>query len=61
VKDLADIGEEVKSHLQIVPASRMDDVLKVALQRMPMPIPLEDEAAAVASTDVEEESRITAH
>jgi ATP-dependent Lon protease len=61
VKDLADIGEEVKSHLQIVPASRMDDVLKVALQRMPMPIPLEDEAAAVASTDVKEESRITAH
>ena len=28
VKDLAEIGDEVKSHLQIVPASRMDDVLE---------------------------------
>jgi len=61
VKDLADIGDEVKSHLQIVPASRMDDVLKVALQRMPMPIPVEDEATAVAAADTKEESRITAH
>jgi len=61
VKDLADIGDEVKSLLQIVPASRMDDVLKIALQRMPKAIPLEDEAAAVAAADVKEESRITAH
>jgi ATP-dependent Lon protease len=61
MKDLADIGEEVKSHLQIVPASRMDDVLKVALQRLPMPIPAEEEAAAVAGTETTEESRVTAH
>ena len=61
VKDLAEIGDEVKSHLQIVPASRMDDVLKVALQRMPKAIPDEEVAAAVAATDVKEESRITAH
>ena len=33
VKDLAEIGDEVKIAPQIVPASRMDDVLKVALQR----------------------------
>ena len=46
VKDLAEIGDEVKSHLQIVPASRMDDVLKVALLRMPKPISWDDEAAA---------------
>jgi ATP-dependent Lon protease len=61
VKDLAEIGDEVKSHLQIVPASRMDDVLKVALQRMPMAIPDEEVAAAVATAEVTEESRITAH
>ena len=35
VKDLAEIGDEVKKALEIVPASRMDDVLKVALLRMP--------------------------
>jgi ATP-dependent Lon protease len=61
VKDLAEIGDEVKSHLHIVSASRMDDVLKVALQRMPQPITLEDEtAAAVAASEVKE-PRITAH
>src|SRR6187399_59091 len=42
VKDLAEIGDEVKGHLDIRPASRMDDVLKVALQRMPKPIAIED-------------------
>jgi ATP-dependent Lon protease len=61
MKDLAEIGDEVKTNLQIVPASRMDDVLKVALQRLPKPIPLEEEAPAVAAADVKEESRITAH
>ena len=38
VKDLAEIGDEVKAQLEIVPASRMDDVLKIALQRVPNPI-----------------------
>jgi len=60
VKDLAEIGDEVKSHLAIVPASRMDDVLKVALQRMPQPI-LEDEAAATVAASEVSEPRITAH
>jgi ATP-dependent Lon protease len=61
VKDLAEIGDEVKSHLQIVPASRMDDVLKAALQRMPLAIPVEEEAAAAVAAEVKEEPRITAH
>jgi len=63
VKDLAEIGDEVKSHLTIISASRMDDVLKVALQRMPQPISLEDEAAAAAALAASEakEPRVTAH
>src|SRR4029078_10660814 len=56
VKDLAEIGDEVKSHMQIVPASRMDDVLKAALQRMPKAIPLEEAAAEVAAAEVAEEA-----
>ena len=48
VKDLAEIGDEIKSKLEILPASRMDDVLKVALQRMPQPLAAEEEAAAPA-------------
>ena len=61
VKDLAEIGDEVKSLLTIVPASRMDDVLKAALQRMPKPITVEEEAAAAAAAEAKEEPRATAH
>jgi len=61
VKDLAEIGDQIKSPLTIVPASRMDDVLKVALQRMPQPITLEDEAAAAVAASEVAEPRITAH
>jgi ATP-dependent Lon protease len=61
VKDLAEIGDEVKAHLEILPASRMDDVLKIALQRMPTPIVGEEEAATTVGADDGEGSRITAH
>jgi ATP-dependent Lon protease len=61
VKDLAEIGDEVKAHLEILPASRMDDVLKIALQRLPTPIVGDDEAAATVATDDGGGSRITAH
>src|SRR5947207_4306933 len=37
-KDLAEIPDNVKSGLEIVPVARMDDVLKHALTRMPVPI-----------------------
>ena len=46
VKDLAEIGDEIKSNLEILPASRMDDVLKVALQRKLQPVPAEEESAS---------------
>jgi ATP-dependent Lon protease len=49
-KDLADIPASVKNGLEIVPVSRMDEVLKHALVRMPEPIdwvePPHDPAAA---------------
>ena len=37
-KDLADIPENVKSELEIIPVSTMDEVLMRALTRMPTPI-----------------------
>ncbi|MBX9589482.1 MAG: endopeptidase La [Hyphomonadaceae bacterium] len=46
VKDLAEIGDEIKAKLEILPASRMEDVLKVALQRVPQPLAAEEEVAA---------------
>jgi ATP-dependent Lon protease len=41
-KDLADIPDNVKSGLEIVPASVMEDVLRIALVRMPTPIVWEE-------------------
>jgi ATP-dependent Lon protease len=61
VKDLAEIGDELKSLLSIVPASRMDDVLRVALLRMPQPITLEEDAAAAVTASDVKEPRVTAH
>jgi ATP-dependent Lon protease len=61
VKDLAEIGEEVKSPLEIIAASRMDDVLKVALLRMPTPIAIDEEAAAAVAAEATDEPRATAH
>lgn len=53
VKDLQDIPENVKNHLEIVPVKWIDRVLEVALQSLPQPLP-EDEPAkpeeAVKST-----------
>ncbi len=37
-KDLAEISDEVKNALDIIPVARMDDVLRQALVRMPEPI-----------------------
>ena len=46
-KDLQDIPENVKNGLEIVPVKWIDQVLEVALERMPSPL-TEDEPAAVA-------------
>jgi ATP-dependent Lon protease len=46
-KDLAEIPEVVKSGLEIVPVSRMDEVLKHALVRLPRPIVWEEDVKAV--------------
>jgi ATP-dependent Lon protease len=65
-KDLVDLPDTVKSGLEIVPVSRMDEVLSRALTRMPEPIEW-DEAASVrpeaVTMEVEDEaaSNLTAH
>jgi ATP-dependent Lon protease len=48
VKDLADIPQNVKSGLEIMPVSRMDEVIRQALVRAPEPIEW-DEAKAGAT------------
>ncbi len=47
VKDLADIPDNVKNKLEIIPVRWIDKVLEIALERHP--VPLTDEEAAVAA------------
>jgi ATP-dependent Lon protease len=62
-KDLADIPDEVKKKLDIKPVARMDDVLKVALVRMPERVTWDEEAAELAAkkTGSDGDSRPVAH
>ena len=46
VKDLADIPDNVKNKIEIIPAKWIDRVFEVALERMPVPLP--DEVVAEA-------------
>jgi ATP-dependent Lon protease len=49
VKDLADIPDNVKSGLEIVPVRWIDQVLEKALERMPEPLSEAEIAAAAAA------------
>ncbi|KAB2847403.1 MAG: endopeptidase La, partial [Hyphomicrobiaceae bacterium] len=45
-KDLVDISDEVKKKLKIIPVARVDDVLRVALVRMPDPLRWDEQKQA---------------
>jgi ATP-dependent Lon protease len=62
-KDLADISQNVKSGLEIIPVSRMDAVLERALVRKPEPITWEEPPAkpAAAAGAEDDGSALTAH
>ncbi len=45
-KDLQDIPENVKNGLEIVPVRWIDQVLELALESLPVPLPEEDLASA---------------
>jgi ATP-dependent Lon protease len=63
-KDLAEIPDAVKNNLEIVPVSRMDEVLKHALVRQPVPIVWEEDVKAIKSPAVageDEASGVIAH
>jgi ATP-dependent Lon protease len=60
-KDLVEIPDSVKSGLEIIPVSRMDEVLKHALTRAPEPIQWEESQAKAEPPADEESSGLTAH
>jgi ATP-dependent Lon protease len=62
-KDLAEIPDNVKSNLELIPVDRMDAVLKHALVRPPVPIKW-DESKLIATPAVAEDDQgagLTAH
>ena len=63
VKDLAEISDDVKNALEIIPVARMEDVLEVALVRKPEAIEWDEEAAAqaLAAASGKDGSGVTAH
>jgi len=61
-KDLADIPDNVKNNLEIVPCSRMDEVLTHALVRAPVTITWEEDVKATTKAAREDEaSGVVAH
>jgi ATP-dependent Lon protease len=50
VKDLQDIPENAKNNLEIVPVRWIDNVLEVALERMPQALPEDDIVAPAAAS-----------
>jgi ATP-dependent Lon protease len=64
VKDLADIPDEIKQRLEIIPVAHVDDVLKAALVRKPEAVEWDETAeaaAAVAAADKLADDRPLAH
>ncbi len=64
VKDLVEIPDSLKNKLEILPVSRVEEVLKLAFTRPPQPIVWEEEgdgAAQVVPAKDESASGLTAH
>jgi ATP-dependent Lon protease len=51
VRDLAEIPQNVKNALEIVPVKWIDQVLDLALSRAPVPLPEEDESMTPVSSE----------
>lgn len=64
-RDLKEIPDNIKSDLEIIPVKWIDEVLEVALQRMPEPLPKEFESDSKGDSDSgaesDESQRISAH
>ena len=56
-RDLKDIPDNIKGELEIIPVKWIDEVLEVALQRIPTP----GANSSDASQEKKQDSRISAH
>ena len=63
-KDLAEIPDNIKAKLEIIPVRWIDQVLEVALAHQPTPLPKKSEAGTAAAKAKEKDkksSRVRAH
>jgi len=61
-KDLTEISDAIKGGLEIIPVSRMDEVLAKALVRVPTPIVWEEDTKVLPKPDADEAAGgLTAH
>ena len=60
LKDLADIPDNVKNRLEIIPVKWIDKVLEISLERMPSPLAEPVEVAPIAGED-KQDSAATTH
>jgi ATP-dependent Lon protease len=61
VKDLADIPDNIKNRLDIIPVKWIDNVLDIALERKPQPLPDPVEVAPLAAGDGKTDSTAVTH
>jgi ATP-dependent Lon protease len=62
VKDLVEIGDEIKNRLEIHPVRWIEQVLEYALERQPTPIEeVAVQAAAVPAPPVDEPALVIKH
>ena len=61
VRDLADIPDNIKSKLEIVPVKWIDQVLELALERIPVALPDEPPAAVATGTENSPAQTVVTH
>jgi ATP-dependent Lon protease len=60
-RDLKEIPDNIKQDLDIKPVKWIDEVLQVALQRMPTPLDIPPTGDAEKASDTDSDHRISAH
>jgi ATP-dependent Lon protease len=61
VKDLAEIPDNIKNRLEIVPVKWIDKVLEIALERQPDPMPEHDESTPIPPKPDDQTGAVTTH
>src|SRR5687767_2854321 len=61
VKDLAEIPDNIKNKLEIMPVKWIDKVLEIALERQPDPLPEHEEAAPIPPKPDEQPGAVRPH